>query len=497
MSGARELDTDRDQPPETVPPGAVPPAVFPAVGWSPRSVLEHEEFLVRQHEAGALRLFDRGSLPGLRRWRMTWSRDGEPVHAVLALTDLPDRHDAVGVSFAARCDLGWGWPEPSPLVRVGLGQQVLLDSASALPATGSTLISGSEPLDRVVAVLRDRIARIPVLLRHVGEPDPVWAQTFRTTTLGAAAVLGLDDEAAAKLDALVPPDLRIPERGARLVLPSCWAGRMPDVCVGELDEPAWRDLADSALRAARWRDSTPSDDEQWQALFDEPCNDERVAGASGWYPLRDDVDKAELRQRIQGAGDSVAELRNVRSQRANTATELDRELEQARAELADLTRSRRNLARGALRLRAERDEAREALARTSLGAAMRRKHAAQRLVRARAAELRRREEGGSPTAAAPAEVRFGPGVREEVDRLDAERRRRCLRLVDLLGDPDAIPPLLRGTAPGPDPALTFRTSPDRWEFFPDHVLLDHSGRYVLHYLREGGVVHVGYVGPAL
>ncbi|EQD87296.1 hypothetical protein A8924_0749 [Saccharopolyspora erythraea NRRL 2338] len=557
MSPTGEASTERE-------PAPVPPELFCAAGWSPKRVLEHEEFLLQQHEAGALRLHDRGELggagPPLRRWRMSWPRDGATVHAVLATIDIPGHDDAAKVWFGAHCELGWGWDAPSPLIRPGLGQQVLVDPANALAATGSSMFSGEDALEQPLAVIRDRATRMPVLFRHGREAGAHRARTFRGATLGAVGMVGLDDDAARRLAAELPAERRIPERGARLVLPSWWEPHQPDICVpaDEIDDDAaWRALADAALRAARWRPDGPMpvDDEWWRALFEGAWNDERVAAPSGsggarWYAVRDGADKAQLRQRIQGVGDSVAELRSARTRRESALAELESDIERHREELRALTRSRTALARGVLRLRAERDAARAELDGTSLGAALRRTKAAQRLVRARSAELHRREEmladlhrpadgadasaealgdhaesSGHDTgdvvrgdldeqparrvAAAPpvATVVLAPGVEDEVERLDDARRRRCRRVLHLLGSAggdvarhlrDAgVSPLRLGTTADPGAALTFRTADGDWRPFAHHVLLDHSGHHVLHYRRDGDVVHVGYVGPAL
>ncbi|MFD0492243.1 hypothetical protein ACFQ0O_40095 [Saccharopolyspora spinosporotrichia] len=264
----------------------MPPELFCAAGWSPKRVLEHEEFLLQQHEAGALRLHDRGELggagPPLRRWRMSWPRDGATVHAVLATIDIPGHDDAAKVWFGAHCELGWGWDAPSPLIRPGLGQQVLVDPANALAATGSSMFSGEDALEQPLAVIRDRATRMPVLFRHGREAGAHRARTFRGATLGAVGMVGLDDDAARRLAAELPAERRIPERGARLVLPSWWEPHQPDICVpaDEIDDDAaWRALADAALRAARWRPDGPMpvDDEWWRALFEGAWNDERVA----------------------------------------------------------------------------------------------------------------------------------------------------------------------------------------------------------------------------
>ncbi|QUG99711.1 hypothetical protein HUO13_01870 [Saccharopolyspora erythraea] len=554
MSPTGEASTERE-------PAPVPPELFCAAGWSPKQVLEHEEFLLQQHEAGALRLHDRGELgdagPPLRRWRMSWSRNGATVHAVLATIDIPGHDDAAKVWFGAHCELGWGWDAPSPLIRPGLGQQVLVDPANALAATGSSLFSGDDALQQPLAVIRDRVTRMPVLFRHGRAADAHRARTFRGATLGAVGMVGLDDDAAGRLAAELPAERRIPERGARLVLPSWWEPHQPDICVsaGELDgDAAWRELADAALRAARWRPEGPMpvDDEWWRALFDGAWNDERVADPSGsggarWYAGRDGGDKAQLRQRIQGVGDSVAELRSARTRRESDLAELESGIERHREELRALTRSRTTLARGVLRLRAEREAARAELDRTSLGAALRRTKAAQRLVRARSAELHRREEtladlrrpADAPAAAlddyaespghdigdvvrgdldehtarpvSPARpastVLLAHGVEDEIERLDDVRRRRCRRVLRLLGSAEGdvarhlrdagVSPLLLGSTADPSAALTFRTADGDWRPFAHHVLLDHSGHHVLHYRVDGDVVHVGYVGPAL
>ncbi|MEU6128632.1 hypothetical protein ABZ805_05600 [Saccharopolyspora sp. NPDC047091] len=538
--------------------------LFCATGTVPAPLDEHAEFLLQQHEAGALRLYDRGALDRAdptapQRWRMTWQRADGPISAVLVLLA---GNDLVRCWFAARSPGGWGLGVPSPLPRAGLARFPLADPRSGLAVTGSALRDDPDDLAGLLAVLRHRRSGVPVLVRHVdrepGRPLEVPRATaeFRRSTAGAATVVFIGDAVARRLDAELPAPQRIPRRGARLFLPEPWAAERADLCLSEVDSDdpgAWAAAAALALQVSRQRspdDAAAPDaasapdaaDEPWALLFATGWQDQRVADSpvgpgERWFATAGGVDKSDLRHRIQGAGERQAESRRTAARRAAATTELTAEIDERTARTAELHRSRRVLARGALRLRAERDAARERLDRTSLGVARRRAEAARRLGAARSArlaecerelELLRAEEdrlrGGAPVDPEPLGspdrpgIRFGPEVRAEIDRLDGPRARRCAQVLDLLarhatapdGPPAALlrdggiaaPALRRADA---DTAVTFRVPaevhPSGWAAFRDHVLLDHAGEppTALHYLDDTagttGAVHIGYVGP--
>ncbi|GAA3363764.1 hypothetical protein [Saccharopolyspora gregorii] len=529
--------------------------LFCATGSVSAPVDEHAEFLLQQHEAGALRLYDRGALDRADpdaplRWRMTWQRADGPVSAALVLLA---RDDLVRCWFAARTPGGWGIGVPSPLPRAGLARFPLADPRSGLAVTGSTLRDDPDDLAGLLAAIRDRRGGTAVLVRHVdreaGRPLVVPRATaeFRKATAGAAPVVFVGDAVAHRLDAELPEPLRIPHRGARLFLPGPWAAERDDPLLSEVDaaDPAaWDEAAALALRVSRWRSPAADDaDEPWALLFATGWQDQRVADSpvgpgERWFATAGGADKSDLRQRIQGAGARQAESRRTAARRAAAAHELDAEIDRRTARTAELDRSRRVLAGGVLRLRAERDAVRERLARTSLGAARRRTAEALRLGAARSARLAecerelerlRAEEDRLRGRGAPAElgpagsadrpgVHFGPEVRAEVDRLDGARARRCDQVLDLLTQHAAapggsLPALLRAGGIGApalrrapaDAATTFRVpeavDPTGWTAFRDHVLLDHAGDppTALHYLDDTagptGAVHVGHVGP--
>ncbi|GAB2652242.1 hypothetical protein GCM10027271_07730 [Saccharopolyspora gloriosae] len=530
--------------------------LFCATGSVSTSVAEHAEFLLQQHEAGALRLYDRGALDPADpaaplRHRMTWQRDGDPVSAVLVLLA---RDEQVRLWFAARCPAGWGHGVPSPLIRAGLARFPLADPRSGLAVTGSTLRDDPEDVAGLLAATRDRRGETAVLVRHVDrEPGsplvvPRRSAEFRKATMGCASMVFIGDAVARRLAAELPERLRIPWRGGRLFLPSAWSAERDDPRMSEVDAEgagAWPEAVDLALRVSRRRETGTADAELWSMLFTTAWHDERVADTPAgpgerWFAVAGGADKSDLRQRIQGAGARQAESKEAAARRADAVSGLNAEIDQATARLAGLERSRRRLASAALRLRAERDVARERLAGTSLGVARGRQDAAVRSARAAARRLADREqelerlrgaEDRSHTALGraavpepirpvePAGVRFGPGVGAEIERLDDARARRCRQVLDLLAAHAAAPgPSLaerlraEGIAPGvPSPvehaAVTFRVpsevDPSGWAPFPEFARLDHAGdpRCVLHYLDDTagptGVVHVGHVGPEL
>ncbi|MFR9728954.1 hypothetical protein ACL03H_06945 [Saccharopolyspora sp. MS10] len=527
--------------------------LFCATGWGAGPLADHAEFLLQQHEAGALRLHDRGALDPAdpatpRRWRMTWQRPEGPVSAVLAL--LRGREQA-RVWFAARCPAGWGAGIPSPLIRAGLARFPLADPGSGLAVTGSTVRDDPDDLPGLLAAVRDRRSETAVLVRHLDrEPGsplavPRPAAEFRAATAGCAVAVFVGDEVARRLDAELPAPQRIPWRGARLFLPGPWSAESdPELSEGEAESAAaWPALADLALRIARRREpgSATADAELWSLLLAGGWHDERVADSpvgAGERWFAGEGDKSALRKRIQSAAAREAESREVVARRSGELEELDAELGSATARLASLELSRRRLAGGALRLRAQRDAARERLAGTALGLARHRVEAARRLSRVRAdrldecerelERLRDREarllaRAGTvpdevPTPSEPAGLRFGPEVLAEIDELDPARARRCAQALDLLAayaaEPDGapaarlraggIPPLALGRA---DPAAaTFRVPAELaasgWAVFDGVVRLDHAGEpaILLHYLDDTAgptaAVHV-HVGPDL
>lgn len=534
--------------------------LFCATGSVSTSVAEQAEFLLQQHETGALRLYDRGALDPADpatplRYRMTWPRDGGPVSAVLVLLA---RDEQVRLWFAARCPAGWGHGVPSPLIRAGLARFPLADPRSGLAVTGSTLRDDPEDLAGLLAAIRDRRGETAVLVRHVdrepGSPlvAPRRSAEFRKATMGCASMVFIGDVVARRLAAELPERQRIPWRGARLFLPSAWAAECDDPRMSEVDAEgagSWPEVVDLALRVSRRRETGTADAELWSMLFATAWHDERVADTPAgpgerWFAVAGGADKSDLRQRIQGSGARQAESKEAAARRADAVSGLDAEIDQATARLAGLDRSRRTLADAALRLRAERDAARERLAGTSLGVARRRQDAAVRSARAGARRLADRErdlerlrerehrlrtELGPAVAAEvirpgePAGVCFGPGVGAEVERLDDARARRCGQVLDLLAAHAAAPGAslaerLRAAEisppgePRPWPvehlaAVTFRVpvevDPSGWAPFPEFARLDHAGdpRFVLHYLDDTagatGVVHVGHVGPEL
>jgi hypothetical protein len=545
------------------PPGAVPPEVFCVAGWTLTPVLDHEEFLLQQHEAGAVRLFDRGQVAGdgppLRRWRLSWQRGGPTVHAVLAMMDLPDSVECIKVWVAAHCDAGWGWDVPSPLNRLGLNHHLVVDPLNGLAATGSTSFTSGDAVDQVLSVVRDRRTHVPVLVHHVGpEGMAPGVSPFRYATFGAVGIVFLDDHAASAVSAELPVQDRVPEQGARLYFPPWWADRLDDVSLARdqiEDEQRWRDLVDVALRASRWRARGPMavDDGLWRALSAGEWSDERVAEASGggsarWFTFAEGLDKSELRHRIQSMGDNAAELRNVVSDQESAVARLEDQISRNEQRVEALTRSRRVLARGALRLRGERDAARGALERTSVGAALRvgreARNAASRLssdlqeVEDEVDRLRRKEKwllnrfgrdvdvpepdsfSGLPELLASAReltgIRLGSGVSDQVE-LGGSRLRRCWDVLDLLDDfvverpgrsaeehvrggfPRAL--LISGLSGA---AVTFPVAealdPSGWLPFPTAVRLDHSTEppCAVHYFDDTGgptgIIHIGYIG---
>lgn len=530
--------------------------LFCATGSVSTSVAEHAEFLIQQHEAGAVRLYDRGALDPADpatplRHRMTWQRDGDPVSAVLVLLA---RDEQVRLWFAARCPAGWGHGVPSPLIRAGLARFPLADPRSGLAVTGSTLRDDPDDLAGLLAATRDRRGETAVLVRHVDrEPGsplvvPRRSAEFRKATMGCASMVFVGDAVAERLAAELPERLRIPWRGARLFLPRAWSAERDDLRMSEVDTEGagtWSDAAELALRVSRHRESGTADAELWSMLFATAWHDERVADSPAgpgerWFAVAGGADKPDLRQRIQGSGARQAESKEAAARRADAVSGLNTELEQVAARLAGLDRSRRRLAGAALRLRAERDAARERLARTSLGIARRREDAAVRSARAGARRLADRERElerlrdkenqlraklGRPVApepartAEPAGVRFGPGVGAEIGRLDDARARRCGQVLDLLATYAAAPggrlaehlraagisPITAGNPRSyPDEhlaAVTFRVptevDPSGWAAFPEFARLDHAGdqRFVLHYLDDtAGATGVVHVG---
>ncbi|WP_243791141.1 hypothetical protein [Saccharopolyspora gloriosae] len=533
---------------------------FCATGSISTPVAEHTEFLLQQHEAGAVRLYDRGVLDPADpaapvRRRMTWQRDGDPVSAVLVLLA---RDEQVRLWFAARCPAGWGHGLPSPLIRAGLARFPLADPRSGLAVTGSTLRDDPDDLAGLLAATRDRRSETAVLVRHIDrEPGrplvvPRPSAEFRKATLGCASVVFVGDAVAQRLAVELPERLRIPWRGARLFLPVAWSAERADPQLSGVDvddAAAWSGAVELALRVSRRREPGTTDAELWSTLFATAWHDERVADvpagpAERWFAVAGGADKSDLRQRIQGSGARQAESKEAAARRAEAVSGLDTKIEQVAAKLTGLDRSRRRLADAALRLRAERDAARDRLAGTSLGAARRRRDAAVRSTRAGAQRLadcereleRLRDEEnqlltelGRPVAPdpirlpEPAGVCFGPGVREEIGCLDDARTRRCGQVLDLLGSYAAAPDgslaeHLRAGGIAPPPgnpdsdaehlaAVTFRVptevDPSGWAAFPAFMRLDHAGdpRFALHYLDDTagttGAVHVGYVGPEL
>lgn len=527
------------------PPDVLPGELFCVTARAVASVAEHEEFLLQQHEIGALRLHDRGRFDGaagpLRRWRMSWSRGGATVHAALAFAGNAGR-----LWFAASCELGWGWGSASPVVRVGFAPGSLLGPVDGLPVTGSVPAGPGFPLRELSAALASGDHAQPVLVHHLGPDGARWISAFRTATAGCAAVVLLDDEQAVRLAGELPERARIPGHGARLFLPGA-GDRASGVGIPAADsdpEPRWREAVDAAFAAVRefGPGPEPHAPESWQALLTAPGGDERVATPAGehWQGAAD-AGKPRLRRRISDAGDELRDLRELLAEREGALAEVEREIESCRRELVAATESRRRLTRGLLRLRAERDAARERLARTSLGTAQVRTRDAQRLARVRSEELQRCEEelsrlrrtaarlDATPSAESPppptgdpgrlSRIRLGPEVADEIRSLDGERAWRCRELLAALDEHAAtrtrtaaehlraagVSPLLLGTAETGNP-VTFRVPPEidpsGWAPFPHHAFLDHSGqnRFVLHYLDDTAgptaAVHIGYVGPA-
>lgn len=136
-----------------LPPGAVPAELFCVAGWTSKAVLEHEEYLFQQHEAGAVQLYDRGRITGdgppLRRWRMSWHRGNEVVYAAVVMFE---GEDAATLWFVVYCDLGRGWSVPHPLDRVGLHRYPIVDPASGLLTTGSRT---AERPEEIIVVAQD------------------------------------------------------------------------------------------------------------------------------------------------------------------------------------------------------------------------------------------------------------------------------------------------------------------------------------------------------
>ncbi|WP_460961606.1 hypothetical protein [Parasphingorhabdus pacifica] len=535
------------------PPEAVPTELFCATGRNIASVPEHEEFLIQQHEAGSLRIHDRGRHPGAsgtsRRWRVSWERAGNTVDAALAFDEEAELLHAV-----AHHASGWGADSVSPMVRLGIGERPLRDAATGIPLTGSVVVGRDLALPDLIESLRTRANSVPVLVRHVDPAAPTGASTFRTATTGNAAVVLLSDAEADRLWRELPESWGIPPRGGRLFLPQ----RVLDepsglgICEDGADA-AWREAVVHTLRAARHAPpdstSTPGvtpreiDTAQdfWSALLSEDGYGERVAESAGHgRSPGPGSGKTDLRQRTRAADEEIARLRTQLSEHERARTETDLEIDASRGQLTAINRSRKALAGAVLRLRAERDAAREDLANTSVGIAAARERDARRLVRRQSAELRAREAelaglrrkaawlGANPAAVPPPVpedpgelpgIRLGQDVTAELAGLDAGRLRRSLAVLAALSEHARAPSgsaaehlrstgtssLLLGSSSGA--AVTFPVpsaiDPAGWSEFRDHVLLDHSGReqLAMYYLDdtagETGAVHIGYIGPVL
>jgi hypothetical protein len=66
--------------------GPTPPSMWRAAGHGPAALMEHEEVLLRQHDAGAITLVDRSVYQDTaRRWRMKWGKGSTAVRAALSV----------------------------------------------------------------------------------------------------------------------------------------------------------------------------------------------------------------------------------------------------------------------------------------------------------------------------------------------------------------------------------------------------------------------------
>jgi len=368
------------------------------MGLAPVAIAQHEEVLLRQHDAGVLTLVDRASGPpvqgleALRRWRMRWGKGSSAVRAALALNPLrenPDAPDEITkyawfISVESRTP--WHVRNPSPLVALGMRDLNLADHTGAPLAITVDLDEDNAPLVVGRAIVSPRrFAPLALACCVSGEARKLPGR-FREMTLGTAGVAIVDAGTRGELNESLPETHRIPERGMRLFLPHGWGPVDDSECVIEgpaiVRPGAWSALADVAQRWCGWLDLETSDrslEDFWAGILDDSWGDERIATAHGgempgavrWFLPDDNSHSDVLRKRMKSAEKAAEKHRQELARVQENAHDTRRLADLVVAENERLRGSRRRLVTAVLRYRGESADLRTALRRTSVGEALR------------------------------------------------------------------------------------------------------------------------------